>query len=268
MLNKIKLMGATLALTVISPLSLAITSMDQTAQEVGEAILQESKDRDTGWVDFSANMLMVLRNEHGQESVREIKMKTLEQLTDGDKSITLFNKPRDVKGTAFLSHSHTVGADDQWLYLPSLNRVKRISSNNKSGPFMGSEFSFEDLGSFEMEKYTYNYLKDEVIQGLDSFKVEQFPVDKASGYSKRIVWVDKQEYRVLKIEFYDRKKSLLKTQTYSDFKLYLDKYWRANTSTMVNHQNGKTTALKWNSYSFRTGLKDNDFNRNALKRAR
>jgi len=152
--------------------------------------------------------------------------------------------------------------------LPALKRVKRISSRNKSGPFMGSEFSFEDLSSFEIEKYTYQYLGDELVDGMDSFKVAQFPTDENSGYTKRIVWVDKQEYRIIKVEFYDRKKSLLKTLSYNDFKLYLDKYWRANTSNMVNHQSGKSTELKWNNYEFKTGLNDADFSRNSLKRVR
>jgi len=209
--------------------------------------------------------------------VREVKMKTLEQLDDGDKSLTVFNKPRDVKGTAFLSYSHAVGADDQWLYLPSLKRVKRIASNNKSGPFMGSEFSFEDLSSFEIKKYSYNYLGEERLTGeflqssqveLNTYKVEQVPTDKASGYSKRIVWIDKDEYRIVKVEFYDRKKSLLKTLSYQDFKLYLGKYWRANTSKMVNHQTGKETELQWNNYNFQTGLAESDFSKNALKRGR
>ncbi len=82
-------------------------------------------------------MLMVLRNKQGEESVREIRIKNLEMENDGDKSLTVFDKPRDVKGTAFLSFSHPVGADDQWLYLPALKRVKRIASRNKSGPLWG-----------------------------------------------------------------------------------------------------------------------------------
>jgi len=268
MLNQLKVFSATLALTLVSQSILATTTAEQAAQEKGMTISLETKTRDTGWMDFTADMHMILRNEQGQESVREVKMKSLEVETDGDKSLTVFNKPKDIKGTAFLNYSHSVGADDQWLYLPSLKRVKRISSRNKSGPFMGSEFSFEDLSSFEVEKYTYNYLGDEFVAGMDSFKVEQFPTDNNSGYSKRIVWVDKQEYRIVKVEFYDRKKSLLKTLAYNDFKLYLDKFWRANTSTMVNHQNGKSTELKWNNYNFKTGLSDSDFSRNSLKRVR
>lgn len=244
------------------------TAMAQTAEEQGLSISKEAKARDLGWGDSTADMLMVLRNTQGQESIREIKIRSLEIENDGDKSLTIFNKPRDVKGTAFLSFSHPVAADEQWLYLPALKRVKRISSRNKSGPFMGSEFAFEDLSSFEIEKYTYKYIGDEVYQDQDSFMVEQYPVDENSGYTKRIVWIDKAEYRVLKTDFYDRKNSLLKTLVNSEYQQYLGKYWRANSMNMQNHQNGKSTELKWNNYAFKTGLKESDFNKNSLKRVR
>jgi hypothetical protein len=256
-----------LALVSISHTAFAFNDKTELEQQ-GLDISVESKNRDIGWKDSTADMLMLLRNKQGQESSREIKMKSLEVMGDGDKSLTIFNKPRDVKGTAFLSFSHPVEADEQWLYLPALKRVKRISSRNKSGPFMGSEFAFEDLSSFEVEKYTYKYIGDETINNLDSFMVEQYPVDENSGYTRRIVWVDKAEYRVQKIDFYDRKNSLLKTLTFVGYKKYLDKHWRADEQHMINHQSGKSTELQWSNYQFKTGLKVGDFNRNSLKRAR
>jgi len=264
--NKIKGFKAGLTAVVFALVSHSTMAFD--AAEQGLTISKEAKLRDLGWADSSSDMQMVLRNTQGQESIREIKIKSLEQKSDGDKSLTIFNQPRDVKGTAFLSFSHPVGADDQWLYLPALKRVKRISSRNKSGPFMGSEFSFEDLSSFEIEKYGYKYLGDEQINGLDSFMVEQYPVDENSGYTRRIVWLDKAEYRVQKIDFYDRKNSLLKTLTYNNYQQYLNKYWRADNAHMLNHQSGKSTDLVFKNYAFKTGLQDSDFNRNSLKRAR
>jgi len=197
-----------------------------------------------------------------------MRLKSIEQLDDGDKSLTVFDSPNDVKGTSFLSFSHPTGNDDQWLYLPALKRVKRISSRNKSGSFMGSEFSFEDLTSFEVEKYNYEYLRDEVIDGENSWVVVQFPLDKNSGYKRRIVWVDQSEYRVRKTEFYDRKNTLLKTLSFSKFRQHLNKYWRADKLEMVNHQSGKSTVLDYADLQIKTGLDDKDFNKNALKRAR
>jgi len=266
MLTKKNLLSAisAVSLTLVSNLSFALTAEEQKGLDIS----LEAKKRDIGWKDSTADMLMVLRNKQGQESTREIKIKSLEVLKDGDKSLTIFNKPRDVKGTAFLSFSHPVESDEQWLFLPALKRVKRISSRNKSGPFMGSEFAFEDLSSFEVEKYTYKYLGVEEVNGLTNFKVEQIPVDENSGYTRRIVWIDTIEYRAHKIDFYDRKNSLLKTLTFSGYKQYLAKHWRADKQAMLNHQNGKSTELKWSNYAFKTGLTDSDFNKNSLKRAR
>jgi len=253
-----------LGLTLVTNMSFALMPEEQKGLDISV----EAKKRDLGWQDSTADMMMLLRNKQGQESIREIKIKSLEVQNDGDKSLTIFNKPRDVNGTAFLSFSHPVEADDQWLFLPALKRVKRISSRNKSGPFMGSEFAFEDLSSFEVEKYTYKFLAEEPLNELKMFKVEQYPVDENSGYTRRIVWLDTQEYRVYKIDFYDRKDSLLKTLTFSDYKQYLNKHWRADKQEMINHQNGKSTELLWSNYAFKTGLADSDFNRNSLKRAR
>ena len=101
--------------------------------EYGLAIAVESDRRDIGFGDFTAELTMILKNRHGEESERYIRTKTLEVNGDGDKTLLIFDKPKDIKGTAFLSFSHKKGQDDQWLYLPALKRVKRISSNNKSG---------------------------------------------------------------------------------------------------------------------------------------
>lgn len=266
MMKSKKIGLAVLALSVLGIHTSAFAATD--AEAKGLAIATESKQRDIGWGDSQSSLKMILRNAAGQESTREIRAKTLEVQGDGDKSLNIFDHPRDVKGTAFLSFSHPVGADDQWLYLPALKRVKRIASRNKSGPFMGSEFAYEDLASFEVEKYTYKFLREEACAAGTCFVVEQYPVDKYSGYTRRVAWIDKEEYRNWKTEFYDRRDSLLKTLTVTSYKQYLDKYWRAEGMKMVNHQTKKTTDLVWEEYQFQTGLSDSDFNKNTLKRAK
>lgn len=263
LLNK-SLKSIVIAGLIASP----VIASAETAEEKGMRIAVEAKESDNGWKDMQASMNMILRNKLGQESIREIRMKSLEVDGDGDKSLSVFDKPRDVKGTAFLSFSHAIGADDQWLYLPKLKRVKRIASRNKSGPFMGSEFSYEDLSSFEVEKYSYKFIKDEACEGGTCYVVEQYPVDKNSGYTRRVVWLDQEEYRPWKIDFYDRKDSPLKTLTYHNYQEYKAKHWRPDLMKMVNHQTGKSTDLTYGSYVFQTGLTDNDFNKNTLKRAR
>jgi outer membrane lipoprotein-sorting protein len=259
-----------LKLFIAGMISLSMVNITQaeTAEEKGLAIAKEVDIRDRGWNDSITEMKMVLRNQQGDESTRSLQLKSLEINGDGDKGFITFNSPRDVNGTALLSFSHIVKADDQWLYLPALKRVKRISSTNKSGPFMGSQFAYEDLTSFEVKKYEYKYLRDEKLNGIDTFLVENKPNYAYSGYTRQIVWVDKQRYIPIKIEYYDRKNDLLKTLRFNKYKQYLGKYWRALEQVMENHQNGKTTLLALNDYQFKTGLSASDFNKNSLKRAK
>ena len=255
----------TLNLLLILPLHNAIA---ETPEEKGLAIAVEADKRDTGWVDQTADLEMILMNRHGESSRRTMRLKSLEVDGDGDKSLTIFDNPRDIKGTAFLSHTHALKPDDQWLYLPALKRIKRISSANKSGPFVGSEFAYEDLSSQEIEKYTYKWLRDETIDGHEVFVIEHFPQYKNSGYTRQISWLDKEMYKRRKVEFYDRKNTLLKTLVSSDYKQYLDQYWRPGKMEMVNHQTGKKTDIIWENLQFKNGLGNRDFDRNTLKRAR
>ena len=115
------------------------------------AILNDQNNN--GFIDSSSDMTMNLINRKGDVVSRKLRFKRLEVPEDGDKSIAVFESPRDVKGVAILSYAHKVKSDDQWLYLPALKRVKRIASKNKSGPFLGSEFSFEDFSFQDVELY-------------------------------------------------------------------------------------------------------------------
>ncbi len=255
-------------LLITSLLLTPVVANAETAEEKGLAIAVEADKRDTGFEDFTANMVMELRNRQGDVSTRTIRLKTLEVAGDGDKSMSIFDKPADVKGTAFLTFSHAIKPDEQWLYLPALKRVKRINSKNKSGPFMGSEFAYEDLASQEIEKYTYKYLRDEQLNGVDYFVMERYPAYEHSGYTRQVAWVNKDKYVAEKIEFYDRKNDLLKTLVNTGYQQYLEQYWRPNEMLMENHQTGKSTLLTWQDYKFKNGLEDKDFSRNSLKRAR
>lgn len=251
----------TAAFTAILAISM---SYGQSAEERGLQIAKAAEKADEGFGSSIVELKMTLKNKNGQTSERYLTTRTLELTEDGDKSLIVFDSPKDVKGTATLTFTHKVGADDQWLYLPSIKRVKRISSNNKSGPFVGSEFAYEDLSSQEVEKYAYKFLKEDG----DMLIVEQDPVDPKSGYTRRVATYNKGKgYRLEKIEFYDRKNALLKTLDYSDYKLYKNKFWRALSLNMVNHQSNKETLLKFSEYNFGSELVDEDFTEVALKRA-
>ncbi|MEO5367594.1 MAG: outer membrane lipoprotein-sorting protein [Magnetococcus sp. WYHC-3] len=256
-----------LALLLLGLLAAVTPLHAATPEEEGLAIVTEAERRDTGWKDVKAEMVMTLTNRHGESSTRAVRIQMLEK-TGGDLGLSIFDSPADVRGTAMLTHSHATEPDDQWMYLPALGRVKRIASRNKSGPFMGSEFAFEDLGSQEIAKYTYRFVGSERVGDADCFVIERRPAYEYSGYTRQVVWLDKELYQPRKIDYYDRKDTLLKTQVFSEYQRYLERYHRAGAMHMVNHQTGKETHLEWKDYHFGNGLSENDFTESRLSRIR
>ena len=264
-LSRPALMLSGLLLAILAwPAGLAAES----AEEAGLRIATEARERQKGFGNFIASMTMTLRNKRGQESHREVRLKVIEVEGDGDRTMFVFDRPRDVRGTAFLVHAHKEEADEQWLYLPALKRVKRISSSNQSGSFMGSEFSYEDMGTVEIEKFTHRHLRDEACGDLQCAVLERVPVNKDSGYSRQLVWLDSEELRTMQIQFFDRRDAHLKTMAVEGYKQYLDRFWRSSRITMTNHLTGKSTLLAWSDYEFGADLDLGDFTRTALKRAR
>ena len=236
----------------------------------GQAIVVESLRRDEGFGDAVVEVTMILRNAQGRERRRRLTWSTLEakDKAQGDRSLVVFHEPKDIAGTGFLSHTYVAESDEQWLYLPSLKRVKRIASANKSSPFVGSEFAYEDLLSIEEEKFDHDRLEDESCGERECFVLERQPLDPNSGYARQTVWLDKAELRMVKVEFHDRKGRQVKTLVLEDYRQYLGRHWRAHRLTMENHQSRKITVLEFQDYRFRTGLDENDFEPWALRRLR
>ena len=162
----------------------------------GFDIAARSDRTDLGFADSEVELQMVLRNAAGQQSTRALRIATLEKPdeTVGDKSLVVFETPRDIEGTALLSHAKILDPDDQWLYLPALKRVKRISSSNKSGPFVGSEFAFEDFTAIELNKFDYTYVGEVPCGDLTCDVLERTPRYENSGYTKQVSWVDQTDF--------------------------------------------------------------------------
>ncbi len=246
---------------IVASLVVASSLMALTNKEIAD---KADKVTD-GFGSSIAKTEMTLINASGQKSVRDILMKTLEG-DNGDKTISTFLSPADVKGTKVLGWEHVDRDDDQWLYLPALKRVKRIASRNKSGSFMGSEFSYEDIGNQNPNKYSFEGEPETVmLDGVECYKGARIPNDKNSGYTKQITWVDTKDFLIRKIDYYDRKKELLKTAIFSDYKK-IDGIWRVGKIDMKNHQNDKETVLIWKDDKIKAGLKDKDFTKRELKK--
>ncbi len=253
---------AALLMTLSTP---AKATGDDVSNEKGLAIATEVDNRDKGWGDVAVDGEMVLKNKAGNESTRKFRSTILEatDASEGDRSIITFSEPVDVRGTALLTHSKIEPDDDsQWIFLPAVKRVKRISSSNRTGKFVSSEFSYEDLGSEEVADNAHIWLEDATCAhdgALTCAAVESRPRNKRSGYSKRVSFIDLDEYRVHQIDFYNRRGDLEKSLKFQDYKQYEGQFWRAHVMIMENTQTGKSTRLSWGDYSFRMGLTERDF---------
>jgi hypothetical protein len=241
-----------------------------TPEEKGYEIAARSDRSDRGFGDSQVQLEMILHNAAGDETSRSLSLQTLEVIDEnvGDQSLIIFDTPRDIEGTALLSHAKILDPDDQWLYLPALKRVKRISSVNKSGPFVGSEFAFEDFTALELNKYTYLYVREEACGDMVCDVVERKPRYEHSGYTRQLSWIDQTDYQTRKVEFFDRRGELLKTLTFSDYRKYENNYWRSHQLDMVNHRTGKSTDLVYSDYAFETGLTKRDFTKGVMERQR
>jgi len=243
-------------------LTLTVYGMDA-AEQKGRRIAEENETVNNGFKGEYIETEMILINAQGDKTVRRMTSKNKETEKDGDMSVITFLWPADVKGTRMLTQTHKKKDDDQWLYLPSLKRVKRISSRNKSGAFMGSEFSYEDLGSQEVEKYSHKWLKDENLDSRECWVMQQIPTSKKSGYSKQILWVDKEYRQPLKIEYYDRKGELLKVAAFGSYKK-LKSWWRVHEIKMNNVQTRKSSIIKWNTRKLMDKYTQDEFESDSL----
>lgn len=240
----------------------------KTPEQRGTLIAKGLQSQNEGFKGEESDMEMVLIDAYGAKTTRVMKGKTLEVDGDGDMSLMEFLNPKDVKGTKMLTHSHKGDDDDQWLYLPTIKRVKRISSSNKSSSFMGSEFSYEDLGSQEIEKYNFKWLKD-IKKGkkLVGWEIERVPKTN-SGYSKMVMTISTKYMNPTKIDYYDRKGELLKEANFSGFqsqKVGKKKLWRATKIDMKNVQTKKESIMEWKKRKLGAALKSRDFKKTSLR---
>lgn len=212
----------------------------------GLAVARQSDQANQGFVGEKSSVTLELINAHGDVTKRKMAMEILEGTDDGDKSRSIFEWPADVKGTKLLTWTHKKNDDDRWLYLPAVKRIKRISSSNKSGSFMGSEFAYEDMSSQEVEKYNYKLLDEPKLGARATWRTERYPVDKESGYARQVVWMDKEYMNPLKIEYYDRKNELLKVAHFESYKK-IGKLWRFHVIRMENLQTRKKSVLTWDN---------------------
>lgn len=232
----------------------------------GFEVAEERQRRDFGFDNYVVSGEMMLEGPGGFTSERKFKMYTVEIPDDGDKRLVNFMEPRDLAGMVSLTYSHGLKPDDQWIYLPALRRTKRLAARDKSGSFAGSELSFEDIGTWEVKKYTYKYIKDDVLDGKPTFVVENTPAYPYSSYKMIKEWVDQEIYHPLRVLYHDTNGRPLKEMRFYDYKQFAGKYWRPMKMVMTNLKTGAVSTIVWSDYQFGTDITIADVNPNSLRR--
>lgn len=228
-------------LTIICMLLVVTNNYAQSL--TGRDIVQKAKDRPDGETRTS-EMTMQLINKNG--SIRERKIQSYSMDIGKDKkTIMFFLYPGDVKGTGFLTWNYDqVGReDDKWLYLPAMKKTRRISgSSSKTDYFMGSDFTYDDMGSRSVDEDEHKLLREDAIEGHKCWVIESTPKTKGEIYSRKVSWIRQDCLIALKVEYYDKLGKLHRSLALSAIEK-VDGFWVAKKLDMKNVQTNHETIL-------------------------
>ena len=231
----------------------------------GRQIIENVYNRPTG-NDQQADLTMTLINSRGDQRVREIRQFT-KDFGEMEKKIMFFKSPADVRNTSFMNWSYDDENkdDDQWIYLPALKKIKRISSDSKTDYFMGSDFTYDDLGDRHPSQDTHKLIGEETINGESCYVVESIPKDEDYMYSKTVTWIIKDKWIGLKKDFYDEDEDLLKTLTVKKFEK-ISGYWIILSTEMHNIQKNHRTLIQLSNVTLDAGISDTQFTERMMRR--
>jgi outer membrane lipoprotein-sorting protein len=249
-------------ITGMAIIATAMAYQPASAQLTGQQVMEKVYNNPSG-DDTQGSLTMTLTNNLGEQRVRTLKQFIKD---DGkmEKKIMFFVAPADVKNTSFMNWSYTDGrSDDQWIYLPALKRTKRISSDGKSDNFMGSDFTYDDLGDRHPNQDNHKLLREEKVDGKDCYVVESTPKEDDYMYSKTITWVMKDNYLGLKREFYDDREKLLKVLTIKKYDK-VDGFWTILETEMHNVQKDHRTNMKFTDVQKNKGISNSKFTERSM----
>ena len=261
--------GILMSLAMVCLLTAAIQFPVYADQDLTARQIMQKAEEDNRADDSTYLLTMEIRR-GGSTRVRKMQMWMKSDDQGNDRSLIRFTHPADVKGTGFLTIEHSDRDDDQWLYLPALKKVRRIASGKKGGSFMGSDFSYADMGAGDIDDYRYKLTGSEVIDGNDCYVIEETPatetVKKDEGYGKKITWVRKDIFSAVQVQYYDKHGNYLKIMKFSDFReLEEAGVWIATHVVMSSKQKeGNETVISYDEIEVNTGISDDFFTQRYL----
>ena len=258
-------MSKRIIITLTVVLSMIMVTTLSAAELTGKQIIEKVYNRKTP-KDQQSILKMTLVNKQGKKRIRKIKQ-TSKDFGSVEKNIMFFMAPSDIKNTSFMNWSYTKPNkdDDQWIYLPAIKRVKRISSDSKSDYFMGSDFTYDDLGDRHPDKDIHKLLREEKYKGEDCYVVESKSKNKDYFYSKTVTWVIKGKWIGLKRDFYDEDGELLKTLSVEKYEKMGD-YYIITNSVMNNIQKKHKTVMALSKIKIDKDVSEKKFTERMMKR--
>ncbi|MCG8634408.1 MAG: outer membrane lipoprotein-sorting protein [Desulfobacterales bacterium] len=243
------------------PLSGAVAS-----ELTGRQVMEKQEELHKAQSEYGEEVMLLVDTKSGSKEKRDVKRYAKDVGDDLNRALLVFLKPADIKGTALLTHENP-DTDDQWLYMPAVKKMQRIAQGSKKSYFMGTDFTYEDMEPEDIDNYNYTIKKEETADHVkppkDCYVIEAVPANKekkkATSYSKRLIWVDKENFTTVKVEFYDRRKRLLKTQKSFEFENLTGTVYRPKKTIMDNHKKKHKTLSLVKKRTLNESIEDSVF---------
>lgn len=214
--------------------------------------------------DAKGKLTMELIDRNGGKRVRVLTMLRWNQATGGDqKYFMYFHEPGDVRRLTFMVWKYPAREDDRWIFVPAIDLIRRIASEDKYSSFVGSDFSYEDVSGRDVAEDTHTLLREEKLGGRDAFVIESVP-RAAAVFTKRVSWIDRENFLPLKEEYYDAQNELQRVFTADRIEKVV--YPTIMKRTMKNVKTGHRTEVTVNAVEYDIGLKDADFSERRMRR--
>jgi len=241
-----------------------------------EEVMRSADDRYVGDSSIS-DITMVLIDRRDRQRVRNLKLYSKDYGVD-TKTLSLFESPADIRGTSYLNFDwdESLRDDDSWLYLPALQRVKRLATSDTSDSFLGSDFTYADINGFEIDWYDYSFVNEsEMVDGEDCWVIEMIPkpefkdrAEEATGYSKMQSWISKEKLVQLRGQAWELRGNRIKFFTSSELELIED-IWtvkRLQAITTRNNRQEHASVLQINSIDYNVEVSDDLLTTEAMQR--
>lgn len=251
---------------IFSAAALAMFIAASASAITGLEVAENVEDRDTG--DTTHALVEMRLVDAGGDTKNRIIEQYGREENDLMRNVIIFHRPPSVEGTRFLTIERADREDDQWIYLPALDRVRRIAGSEGGDSFMGTDFTYDDLEGRDIEEYNYELLREERVGDWDTYVVETVPKPETdSQYSRLLQYVDKNSWIPVKIEFYDQEENLLKMNRVHRMEK-VQGYWTIIENTMENVQSEHRTKLQVTNFRYNENLPEGLFTVNFLETGR